>query len=132
MMKRDMFDCAKLQYTVIQHNKDIFELKDSVLVNCQQMIEMVLKGLLKERTGSYDITNNLVRLMNNIDTQLCKENKLLLMSLTSLYFTNRYESEDYYDYDKEEYNKIVTESIFLYNKLLSMRVTNETSKLNLF
>lgn len=131
-MYRDMFDCAEVQYKVIKHNKDFIELKDSVLVNCQQMIEMTLKGLLKEITGSYDSTHNLVRLMNNLDNKLCRKNKALLLNLTSLYFTNRYESDEYYEFTIEEYNEVVTQSLDLYRELLSMRKNNTTHKLDLF
>lgn len=122
MSKRDMFECAKLQYKVILANRDLFEVKDSVLINCQQMIEMVIKGLLKDKTGTYPVTNSIGRLLTELDRSIYKKHKALALHLTSLYYTNRYESDEYEDLDEEEYNEIVTESIDLYKYLLSKKI----------
>lgn len=120
-MKKSMFDCALLQYKVLCNNRKIFEFKDSVLINAQQMIEMILKVLLKSKIGSYSKSHNLKTLMKE-----CNEPKLynkyynLLMQLTDLYFTNRYESEDYEDFNEEEFNEIIDESVELFNEIKSL------------
>ena len=128
VMKRDMVDCARLQYKVLCNNRKIFEFKDSVLINAQQMIEMILKALLKNKTGSYSKTHNLKTLMRDCDeSELYKKYYNLLMQLTDLYYTNRYESEDYEDLNEKEFNEVIDESVELFN-LLSRLVESNGAK----
>lgn len=54
-----MFYFADIDYRFLIHNKDIVGFEDSCLVLCEQMIEKVLKGLLRENTGEYPNKNNL-------------------------------------------------------------------------
>lgn len=131
-MKKDMFDCANIQYKVILHNKDIREFRDVVLVNCYQMLEMTIKGLLKEKVGTYPDNHSLVAIFREFDSKMCAEQYNFIVKLTLFYHTNLYESDDYYEYSQEEYEEVLAQSMDLYKKLLEMRCKDEVKKLDLF
>lgn len=122
-MCEELFKSAKMQYNIIKANRYDLDVKDDILINCHQMLNFALKGLLKEITGKYYKTSHLVTLMNNIDKDLCEKNKTLLISLTYVYVAIDYEKEDYSYINEEEFNEIVEDSINLYKELLLKRDT---------
>ncbi|VYU48354.1 HEPN domain-containing protein [Clostridium paraputrificum] len=121
MTQRSMFDCALTQYTVAMRNREWYDVRFSVLVNCQQMIEMVCKGILEELYGEYPRTHDIRFLVQKVDKNLAIANRAFLVEITDWYFTQRYASDNYYDYSIEEFNDVVDKCFALYNLLLSYR-----------
>lgn len=120
-----MFFFADKDYKLLVANKDIMGFEDNCLVLCEQMIEKVLKGILKEETGEYPNKNNLKLLLRSCSFFDKYKNYIPLCSdLTDCYFERRYESDEYYEYSKEGYLSMVNESIEFYNLLLSERNTS--------
>ena len=127
-MIRNMFYFADLDYRMLINNKDSLGLEDSCLVLCQQMIEKCIKGLLRETTGEYPEKHNLsllIRLYDKIGK--FKKYRNLCTTLTDCYYERRYESDSYYEYDLDEYNELVSESIEFYKKLL-IESNDDTAK----
>ena len=132
-MKKDMFYFSELQYSILIKYGDDVDLKDSLLVNCQQMIETALMGSLKSVSGTYERTHSLYRLCRTLDESLAKKYDSLLRLLTSCYYDNRYESDDYIDYSWEEFLDVKACSIELYKLLVDKyRTPNESKPLNHF
>ena len=104
---------------IVTHSND-FDMKDGVLVCCQQMIELLIKHLLQKKTGSYEQIHSLIRLISDLDRTLVKTHRELLTTLTDCYFDCRYASDTYYDFNKEEFEEIVNKSLKLREILLDM------------
>lgn len=120
-MCEELFESAKMQYNIIKVNRHDFGVKSNTLMNCHQMLNFALKGLLGEITGKDYKTSHLVTLMNNFDKALCEKNKTLLALLTYVYVAIDYEKEDYSYIREEEFEGIVEDSIRLYKELLIKR-----------
>lgn len=117
-----MFYFADIDYRFLLANKDTDGFEDGCLVLCEQMIEKVLKGLLREEQGEYPNKHNLKLLL-----RLCgfankyKAYLSLCSDLTDCYFERRYETDEYYEYSKEEYQELIMQSIEFYKLLLKER-----------
>lgn len=117
-MKRDLLYCSNVQHRHILKNMCDFEEKDPVLVCCQQMIEMLLKAILFSKSGQSSRSHSLKKLYRDLNLTDFKTYCSLLGELTDCYFTCRYDSDDYHDYSKEEFDDLVKESLALRNVLL--------------
>lgn len=119
-MNRDMFYFADLDFKSLEHLSTVRGLEDSCLVLCEQMLEKVLKGLLKLRDGEYPNKHNLKLLLREYDKEKkFKSYSSLCGDLTDSYFNRRYETDEYYEYTREEYLEIINKSIELYSVLLT-------------
>lgn len=117
-----MFYFANNDYRFLLANKDTDGFEDGCLVLCEQMIEKVLKGLLKEEKREYQNTCNLKLLLRSCSFDNKYKAYLSLCSdLTDCYFERRYETDEYYEYSKEEYEELVIQSIEFYKLLLKER-----------
>lgn len=117
-----MFYFANNDYRFLLANKDTDGFEDGCLVLCEQMIEKVLKGLLREEKGEYQNTCNLKLLLRSCSFSYKYKSYLSLCSdLTDCYFERRYETDEYYEYSKEEYQELVMQSIEFYKLLLKER-----------
>ena len=117
-MKRDLLYCSNVQHRHILKNMSDFEEKDPVLVCCQQMIEMLLKAILFNKSGQSSRSHSLKKLYRDLNLADFKKYCALLGELTDCYFNCRYNSDDYHDYSKEEFDELVKESLELRDSLL--------------
>lgn len=136
-MKEDMFYFSELQLKIINKHGNDKDLLDSLLVNCEQLIETYLKGLLKLKFGSYDRTHNLFKLCRTLDKPLSIKYESTLRALTSCYYSLLSpESDDYIDYSWDEFLKLKNDSLSLYKTLFELRKNmkdiNSQIKLNNF
>lgn len=131
-MFKDMFYFSDVQYRHILKNMKDFEEKDPVLVSCQQMLETLFKGLLQEKFGEIKKTHNLRNLAFELGMEFSLADKNMLGELTSIYFNNRYSSDDYVDYSLEEFNIIVNFSLNLRNELIKFKKPNIMTSSNKF
>lgn len=128
-MKKDMFYFADIDYKFLLANKDTPGFEDGCLVFCEQMIEKVLKGLLREENGEYPNKHNLRFLLSKCSFVKKYKSYLPLCSeLTDCYFERRCESDEYYAYSNEDYLDIVNKSIEFYNYLLTERKNYPTDR----
>ena len=131
-MRKDMFYFADVDYRFLLANKDIEGFEDSCLVLCEQMIEKVLKGLLRERSGEYPNKSNLKLLLRLCNLhEKYKSYMSLCSDLTDCYFERRYETNEYYEYTRAEYECMVEDSIEFYKLLLKERKNLNTSQTSL-
>lgn len=134
-MRKTMMEYSEEHFNVLIKLRDNCEFMDINLMHAQQMLETEIKELLKIKTGSYTKSHNLKTLLKDCDElELYKKYYNLLMLLTNLYFTNRYESDDHEDFELDEYNEIIDNSINLYFelKVIINKYTNEMSKSDSF
>lgn len=117
-MKRDLLFCSNVQHRHIKKNMNDFEEKDPVLVCCQQMIEMLLKGILFKRSGQSSRSHSLKKLYRDLGLPNFNNYCALLGELTDCYFNCRYDSDDYVDYSKEDFDALVESSLMLREFLL--------------
>lgn len=122
-----MYYFSDVQYKTILANRDDFDLKDSVLVNCQQMIETLLKWLLIDRDGMCFRSHDLSSLFKDLNEENYETYSVLLTDLTNC----SYVVDNYVDYSKEEFTVMVDRSLELRTYLLSFKQPR-TKKSNKF
>lgn len=120
MVKRDDFYFSDVDYNFVLATKDLKGLEDGVLVHCQQMIEKLLKGLIKEKTGENSRIHSLFKLMKEYDKSVKSYNELL-MFLTNCYYDRKYSTDEYIVLDRDEFEDFVKQSLELREYLLSRR-----------
>lgn len=119
-MRKDCFYFAELDLRMINENRDLIGLEDSILVLCQQMIEKILRGLLAEKYGEVCKTHSVLKLMREYDSSV-KEYDELLRTLTNCYYDRRYETDYYIEYSREEYEDLVNKTLELRELLIKRR-----------
>ena len=131
-MNRDMFYFSDVQHRHIIKIMDDFEEKDPILVSCQQMLETLLKGLILEKFGEVKKTHNLKILAIDLGLVVSSVDRNMLGELTSIYFNNRYASDDYIDYNIREYREIVDFSLKLRDELVKLKKNKSLDDSNKF
>lgn len=117
-MKRTMLDYSNSKKYIIDKYQDDVYMRASILVDCQQMIEALLKWGLVRRFGTYASIHSIQRLCKSFDNDLFKKYREFCYELTSLYYEERYDSDNYEEHDDEEYYEIVTKSLRFREEIL--------------
>lgn len=129
-MKRTMFDYSESKRYIIDKYKDDLNIKGSILVDCQQMIESLLKWGLYKKFGSYENTHSIQRLCKDYDKDLFKSYREFCYELTSLYYEERYDNDYYEEYEDDEYYEVINKSFRFRQDLLDRINNSNTTSVN--
>lgn len=133
-MKRTMLDYSNSKYYIISKYKNDLNMKGSILVDCQQMIESMLKWGLFKKFATYDSIHSIQRLCKSFDNDLFKKYREFCYELTSLYYEERYDSDNYEEHEDEEYYEVINKSLEFREDILKCIELNnvEIKSLNTF
>lgn len=108
-MSRTLIEYSNSKKYIIDNYKNDLHMKDSILVDCQQMIESLLKQLLINRFGRYEETHSIHKLLNCLDLNLYRKYKDLAYELTNIYYVMGCNSVSYKEYSDEDYFRFINE-----------------------
>ena len=126
-MKRTMLDYSNSKYYIISKYKNDLNMKGSILVDCHQMIESLLKWGLLKKFATYDSIPSVQKLCKSFDNDLFKKYKEFCYELTSLYYKERYDSDNYEEHEDEEYYEIVNKSLKFREDILKCIESNPST-----